>query len=90
SSLPFNVKKRQFPVRPAFAITISKSQGQTLSVAGLYLPQPVFSHEQLYVGISRVLNPYGLKILSLDSQGNKKCSMSNVVYQEILLDLYVW
>ncbi|DBA03780.1 TPA: hypothetical protein N0F65_005670 [Lagenidium giganteum] len=46
------------------------SQGQTLSVAVLHLPQPVFSHGQLYVGVSRVSNPHGLKILSLDSQGN--------------------
>jgi hypothetical protein len=28
----------QFPVRPAFALTINKAQGQTLNTVGIYLP----------------------------------------------------
>ncbi|CAK9292324.1 unnamed protein product [Gordionus sp. m RMFG-2023] len=31
--LPFSFKRRQFPVRPAFVMTINKAQGQTLYVA---------------------------------------------------------
>ncbi|GAN11433.1 ATP-dependent helicase RRM3-like [Mucor ambiguus] len=42
-------RRRQFPVRTAFAMTINKAQGQTLDSIGLYLPKPVFSHGQLYV-----------------------------------------
>jgi ATP-dependent DNA helicase PIF1 len=43
-SLPFKFKRKQFPVRLSFAMTINKSQGQTIPNVGIYLPEPVFSH----------------------------------------------
>ena len=49
TTLPFTLKRRQFPVIPAFAMTINKSQGQTFDQVGIYLNEPVFSHGQLYV-----------------------------------------
>ncbi|KAI2491496.1 helicase [Fragilaria crotonensis] len=52
--LPFVFKRRQFPVQPAYAMTINKSQGQTLRRVGIFLPQGVFAHGQLYVALSRV------------------------------------
>ena len=51
---PFEWQRRQFPVRTAFAITINKSQGQTLKHAGVWLRGQVFTHGQLYVALQRI------------------------------------
>ncbi|KEP45929.1 putative ATP-dependent DNA helicase PIF1 [Rhizoctonia solani 123E] len=49
----FQLSRRQFPVRLAFAMTINKSQGQSVDHVGLDLEREVFSHGQLYVAFSR-------------------------------------
>jgi len=38
SGLPFVLGRKQLPVRLSFAITINKSQGQTIPNVGIYLP----------------------------------------------------
>lgn len=55
--------RRQFPLRVAYAMTINKSQGQTLNRVGIYLQSPPFAHGQLYVALSRVTSPQGIRVL---------------------------
>ncbi|KAI3777345.1 hypothetical protein L1987_47145 [Smallanthus sonchifolius] len=85
--IPFKLQRRQFPLSVCFAMTINKSQGQSLSRVGLFLRQPVFTHGQLYVALSRVKSRDGLKILALDKDGKITNKTSNVVYKEIFTDL---
>ncbi|KAL3036484.1 hypothetical protein AAZX31_01G012700 [Glycine max] len=59
---------RQFPIMLSYAMTINKSQGQSLSMVGLYLPKPVFTQGQLYVALSRVNSAKGLKIRIHDDE----------------------
>jgi ATP-dependent DNA helicase PIF1 len=86
TNFPFTFKRRQFPIQPAFVMTINKSQGQTLNWVGLYLPTPVFSHGQLYVACSRVTSRKNLKILIIKQLGESTNFINytlNVVYPEI-------
>ncbi|XP_012835593.1 PREDICTED: ATP-dependent DNA helicase PIF1-like [Erythranthe guttata] len=83
TGLPIKFQRRQFPLIVYFAMTINKSQGQTLSHVGLYLPKHVFSHDQLYIALSRVTSRGGIKIfIKLDS-GELTNVTRNVVYKEV-------
>ncbi|XP_042968932.1 uncharacterized protein LOC122301587 [Carya illinoinensis] len=84
SGFPF--KRTQFPIRLSFAMTINKSQGQTLDFVGIYLPQPVFSHGQLYVALSRAKTASTVRILirPVSTERSEKNCTKNIVYTELL------
>jgi ATP-dependent exoDNAse (exonuclease V) alpha subunit len=67
---PFKFKRKQFPIRLSFAMTINKAQGKTIPIVGVYLLEPVFSHGQLYVALSRATAKSNIKILAI--KGNQK------------------
>ncbi|XP_075451755.1 uncharacterized protein LOC142492724 [Ascaphus truei] len=78
TDMPFNFKRLQFPIRLAFAITINKSQGQSIKFTGINLQSPCFSHGQLYVACSRVGSSHDLYIFAPNG------STKNVVYKQAL------
>ena len=87
---PFTLQRRQFPLRLAFAMTINKSQGQSLKLVGIDLRSPVFSHGQLYVALSRCTSVQRIKVLfNVESEDNREHTSNstktcNIVYKEAL------
>ena len=96
NEFPFILKRRQFPIRPAFCMTINKCQGQSLTRAGVYLPTSVFTHGQLYVAASRVGDPDNIRFVIKQKEYEDKADRirhpritnakytRNVVYKEVL------
>ena len=83
SSFPFKFQRQQFPIDMCFAMTINKSQGQSLSQVGLYLQCPIFIHGQFYVVVSMVKSRKRLKILILYGEVNPCTETTNIVYNEV-------
>ena len=81
------LSRKQFTVRLSFAITINKSQGQTIPNVGIYLPRHVFSHGQLYVALSRGVSQNSTKVLIKEGkiEGEDGDFTKNVVFKDILL-----
>ena len=83
---PFIFKRRQFPIKLAFSVTINKSQGQTIQKCGVYIDTPLFNHGHLYTAMSRVCNRESLKILVEKTMINYKLGfyVNNIVYYSVL------
>ena len=67
-------------------MTINKAQGQTIPNVGIYLAEPVFSHGQLYVALSRGVSRSNTWMLAkpnkdLDPTGRRT---KNIVFRDIL------
>ena len=78
----FKITRTQFPIRLCYAITVNKSQGQTLSTVGLDLRSNCFAHGQLYVALSRVTDVSRLSVLL---KSEKDHLTENVIWPEVLL-----
>ena len=61
-------------------MSTNKAQGQTLDFVGVYLPENVFTHGQLYVALSRVRNSHSVAVYVDNEDGCTK----NIVYREVL------
>jgi ATP-dependent DNA helicase PIF1 len=87
SPWPFKLRRLQFPIIVSYAMTINKSQGQSLDYVGLYLPKEAFNYGQLYVAMSRVTTKEGLKVLIHDKEKKEAnivtTTTTNVVFKEV-------
>ena len=82
----FKFTRKQFPVQLCFAMTINKSQGQSVQNVGLDLRSPVFTHGQFYVGVSRVTSRDRIKVIwdEKDRGKDKKYSFYRTVAKGIV------
>ncbi|KAG2927925.1 hypothetical protein PC116_g18773 [Phytophthora cactorum] len=79
------MKRNQFPVMPAFVMTISMAQEQAIHRVGIYLEQSVFTHGQLYVALSRVPSREAINI-AVDPEAideDERVHTKNFVYRKI-------
>jgi len=82
--LPFQFRRRQYPVQLAYSMTIHKSQGQSFERMGIYIDTPLFTHGQLYVALSRVGKAGGIFMHIVDKDQNKIKYTDNVIYHSAL------
>src|SRR5271168_1254602 len=84
TQVPFEFCRRQFAVKVCFAMSINKSQGQSVDYVGLDFRTSVFTHGQLYVGVSRVTSVHNIKAI-WDHRVEQPVT-KNIVYPEVIID----
>jgi hypothetical protein len=65
-------RRMQIPVRVAFAMTIMKAQGQTVTRVGIDLTHEVFAHGNLHTALSRVRSGQMYRIFAPYSETDEK------------------
>jgi ATP-dependent DNA helicase PIF1 len=81
SGLPFAIERRQYPVIPAFCLSVHKAQGQSLVFIGLIFETDPFAHGQLYVALSRAGGWDSIRVV----MSSGVCSINNLVFQHLLV-----
>lgn len=78
--MPFTLRRIQFPIKLAFAMTINKAQGQSLQHVAIDLSTRVFSHGQLYVALSRAKDIHSITVRL--PEGSRR-QTPNIVYHDV-------
>ena len=87
---PLKVLRTQLPLVHAWALTINRSQGQTLERALLDLRRPAFAHGHAYVAVSRVHVADDLGVFvdgtccETRADGSRCAVLASVIYHELL------
>jgi hypothetical protein len=77
----FTIRRKQFPLRLAYAATFNSCQGLTFDKVGIDVRNDVFAHGQLYTALSRVRSRFDAWLLIPPD----KPDVANIVYDRLLL-----
>jgi hypothetical protein len=88
----YQLTRRQFPLRLAYAMTYNRSQSHTLPKVLLDITSPPFSHGQLYIALSHVGDYNNIRFYVTEDQlmqSNISCTgfmptVNNIVYEDVL------
>ena len=84
SGLPFTLHRRQYPLIPAYALTVHRVQGQSLLGLGLFFSGDPFCHGLLYTALSRVRSWAAVCAYCSDAD---PCVFQNLVRRHIIAHL---
>jgi len=78
--MSFTIRRKQFPLRLAYATTFNSCQGLTFDRVGIDARGDVFAHGQLYTALSRVRSRADAWLLIPPD----KHDVANIVYNRLL------
>ncbi|XP_074352354.1 uncharacterized protein LOC141691520 [Apium graveolens] len=87
NKMHFKLVRKQMPLQICYAMTINKSQGQSLDTVGSCLPKSIFTHGQYYVAVNRITSPSELTIFVDDDSDLATNITQNMVFKEVFYAL---